>query len=97
MKDEPAPYRIGFYGQLDATWADWFANMSLNITYDQGASLTILTGVVKDQAALHGLLARIRDLGLILTFVERSKPPTPAPVEMVVFKFFPNGRTSSGP
>ncbi len=73
MKDQPALYRIGFYGQMDATWSDWFDPMTLGVANEGGASITTLTGVVKDQAALHGLLARIRDLGLVLLFVERER------------------------
>ena len=56
-------YEIKVKGQLDEHWADWLGG--LNITHDaQGHSR--LTGVVPDQAALHGILTQIRDLGLIL-------------------------------
>ena len=56
-------YEIKVKGQLDEHWADWLGGLS--ITHDaQGNSL--LTGVIPDQAALHGILTQIRDLGLTL-------------------------------
>jgi hypothetical protein len=56
-------YEIKVKGHLEEHWADWLGG--LKITHDsQGNSL--LTGVVPDQAALHGILAQIRDLGLTL-------------------------------
>ena len=59
-------YQIRITGQLDARWADWFEGLA--ITLDGGD--TLITGPVVDQAALHGLLARIRDLGLPLISVQ---------------------------
>ena len=61
----PTTYRIRIAGQLDARWAAWFDG--LTITLDEGD--TLLTGPVVDQAALHGLLRRVRDLGLPLVSV----------------------------
>jgi hypothetical protein len=61
--DEPTIYRIRIRGQLDCTWADWFGG--LIITPDDGGT-TLLTSPALDQAALHGLLKKIRDLGLPL-------------------------------
>ena len=58
----PIDYTIKVEGRLDERWADYFEG--LTITYAQGT--TTLTGPVKDQAALHGLLNRIRDLNLNL-------------------------------
>jgi hypothetical protein len=64
-------YRISLKGRLDDDWADWFNGMTLRRRTDSaGASVTSLTGPVADQAALHGLLARVRDLGLLLLEVE---------------------------
>ena len=70
------PYQIRITGQLDARWADWFAG--LTITLDGGD--TLITGPVVDQAALHGLLKRVRDLGMPLVSVSpvESGPPDDA-------------------
>lgn len=59
----PAIYTIRIEGQLDSQWADWFDDMT--ITFEEDGN-TLLTGLVIDQAALHGLLKKIRDLGLTL-------------------------------
>jgi len=60
-------YEIKIKGYLEEHWADWMGG--LNITHDaQGNSL--LTGFVPDQAALHGILAQIRDLGLTLISIK---------------------------
>jgi hypothetical protein len=64
---EPQSYRITVRGQLGQNWADWFDGFT--ITMPEGDN-SVLTGHVADQAALHGVLARIRDLGLPLLCVE---------------------------
>jgi hypothetical protein len=56
-------YEIKVKGQLDSSWSDWFDGLAVS-PYEDG--YTILSGPVPDQAALHGILARIRDLGLPL-------------------------------
>jgi hypothetical protein len=58
---EPAGYELRVQGVLDARWSAWFDG--LEVTSVQ-AGQTIIAGPVADQAALHGLLAKIRDLGL---------------------------------
>ena len=63
----PVQYRIRLKGWLDETWSDWFEEMSIS---SKGTE-TILEGPIIDQAALHGLLIRIRDLNLTLLSVER--------------------------
>ena len=70
----PMAYQIRIAGQLDSRWADWFEG--LTITLDGGD--TLITGPVVDQAALHGLLKRVRDLGMPLVSVSpvESGPPT---------------------
>jgi hypothetical protein len=65
--DKPSIYQIKVKGGLDERWSEWFDAL----TIDQQNDETLLTGLVRDQAALHGLLARIRDLGLPLLLVEQ--------------------------
>ncbi|MET4638167.1 hypothetical protein [Mycetocola sp. 2940] len=59
-------YEIRVEGQLDQSWSDWFDGFTLTSEVD---GTTILTGPVVDQAALHGLLGRVRDLGVPLISV----------------------------
>ena len=61
-------YRIRVRGQLDDRWSDWFGGLDLR-RQDDGT--TLLVGPIVDQAALHGVLACIRDLGLPLLAVDR--------------------------
>jgi len=68
---QPAIYAIRLEGQLGPQWADWFDGLS--ITLEQG-SVTLLCGPVADQAALHGLLRTVRDLGMPLLSVTRVQP-----------------------
>ena len=63
-------YRIKLKGRLNHRWSDWFEQMAISTEGDK----TILTGPVADQAALHGLLIRIRDLNLTLLSVEQTAP-----------------------
>jgi len=62
-----AVYQIKVRGKLSSNWSDWFDGISITA---EGA-VTTITGNIPDQSALHGLLARIRDLGLPLISVER--------------------------
>jgi hypothetical protein len=66
-------YEIRIQGRLGERWMSWFDEMALR-TDDAG--VTTLRGQVIDQAALHGLLARVRDIGLPLLAVERIADPT---------------------
>jgi hypothetical protein len=63
----PEIYQIRVKGRLDPSWSAWFDDMTL--TFENGE--TSITGAVADQAALHGLLAKVRDLGLTLIDVRR--------------------------
>lgn len=74
---EPGRYEIRVKDLLDARWAAWFEGLSVTHASD---GTTILSGLVVDQAALHGLLRKVRDLGLPLvsvTRVEREQPDWP--------------------
>jgi hypothetical protein len=61
-------YQIRIKGHLSSQWADWFGG--LTITLEEKGD-TLLTGPVVDQAALHGLLRKVRDLGMPLISVNR--------------------------
>ena len=62
----PEHYEIKIKGQLDPGWSDWFAGLKLTLLESDE---TLLSGLLPDQAALHGLLERIRDLNLTLISV----------------------------
>ncbi len=68
---EPGLYEIRIKGHLDNRWADWFEGLTITLE-DNGE--TLLTGPVVDQAALHGLLRKVRDLGMPLLSVTRVRP-----------------------
>jgi hypothetical protein len=69
--DQPMVYRIRIEGHLGAQWTDWFGG--LTITREENGH-TFLTGPVIDQAALHGLLRKVRDLGMPLVSLNRVPP-----------------------
>ncbi|CAG0943429.1 hypothetical protein ANRL1_01336 [Anaerolineae bacterium] len=71
---EPQLYEIRLKGHLDARWANRFEG--LTITLEENGD-TLLTGPVVDQAALHGLLKKVRDLGLPLVSVSPVEPGPP--------------------
>ena len=64
--EQPMVYQIKIKGHLVPQWTDWFEG--LTITLEEGGD-TLLTGTVIDQAALHGLLKKVRDLGMPLLSV----------------------------
>ena len=68
---EPGVYEIRLKGHLDAKWADWFDGLTITRS-DNGE--TVLRGAVVDQAALHGVLRKVRDLGLPLIAVNQVDP-----------------------
>jgi len=65
---EEALYEIRVRGLLDESWSDWLDGL----TIEQAHGDTVLTGPIRDQCALHGLLVKIRDLGLPLLSVEQK-------------------------
>ena len=67
--DQPATYQIQVPGELDESWSDWLAGMTMAVESEgEGSPVTILTGTM-DQAALQGLLRRLYSLGLPLISV----------------------------
>jgi len=69
--DESVLTEIRVKGQLDDRWGDWFDGLTIMLTENGN---TLLTGPVVDQAALFGLLRKVRDLGLTLLSVNRVGP-----------------------
>jgi len=69
-------YEIRLEGQLDQRWSDWFEGFTLT---NESDGTTTLTGHVIDQAALHGLLRRVGDLGVTLLSVNTITSSTPMP------------------
>jgi hypothetical protein len=70
--DQPMVYQIRIEGHLGPKWTAWFGGLS--ITQEDNGE-TLLTGPVVDQAALHGLLRKVRDLGMPLISAIRVQPP----------------------
>jgi hypothetical protein len=68
---QPTIYQIRVKGHLGRQWTDWFDGLTITLE-DNGD--TLLTGPVVDQAALHGLLKKVRDLGTPLVSVNRVGP-----------------------
>jgi hypothetical protein len=68
--NEPMVYQIRIKGHLGPQWTEWFGGLAITLE-DNGD--TLLTGLVVDQVALHGLLRKVRDLGMPLLSVNRIK------------------------
>jgi len=66
--DEPMMYQIRIKGGLSPYWSDWFDGFTITA---QTNNETVLVGSIADQSALHGLLAKLRDLGLPILLVKR--------------------------
>ena len=73
QRQAPAGYQLRVAGHLDGHWSPWLSNLTL-AHEDDGT--TSLTGAVADQAELHGLLTKIRDLGVTLISLEAIDPAT---------------------
>ena len=70
--DQAMVYQIRIKGHLDRRWTEWFGGVTITLE-DDGE--TLLTCRVEDQAALHGLLRKVRDLGMPLISAIRVNPP----------------------
>jgi hypothetical protein len=73
--DEAGRYEIRLQGHLGSRWAAWFDGLTLSNCSD---GTTTIDGIVVDQSALHGLLQKVRDLGMHLISVTRIQSTTPA-------------------
>ena len=73
--DQPSVFQIRIKGHLDPQWADWFDGMAMTPEEDGD---TLLTGPVADQAALHGLIRKVRDLGIPLVSIQAVPPDLPS-------------------
>ena len=71
QQDESMIYQIRIHGHLGPQWTNWFDGMTI-VLEDKGE--TLLMGPVVDQAALHGLLRKVRDVGMPLLSVNQVKP-----------------------
>ena len=71
---QPGVYQIRLKGQLDDQWTGWFEDLTITLEDDGD---TLLTGPVVDQAALFGLLKKVRDLGMPLVSINRVEPGKP--------------------
>ena len=71
---QPVVYQIRLKGHLGSQWTDWFGGLTITLEEDGD---TLLTGPVIDQAALHGLLKKVRDLGMPLVLVSPVEPGPP--------------------
>lgn len=69
--DQPCIYEIRVEGLLTGHWSDWFDGLVIR---QEAENTTVLTGSIPDQSALFGILAKIRDLNLILLSVNRQAP-----------------------
>jgi len=67
--DKQAVYEIVVKGVLDSRWSRWFADLQI---IPQPDGNTLLTGPIPDQAALYGVISRMRDLGMVLISVHRK-------------------------
>jgi hypothetical protein len=75
---ESMTYQIRLKGHLGHEWTDWFEGLTITLEEDGD---TLLTGPVVDQAALHGLLKKVRDLGMPLVSVSPVEPVPPTTLE----------------
>ena len=69
--DQPVIYQIRIKGHLGQRWMDWFEGLTITLEED---GTTLLNGVVLDQSALHGILKKVRDLGMPLLSVNSVEP-----------------------
>lgn len=67
-------YEIRVEGHLDASHAEWLGNLCLRPDFDRDRAITVLSGLLADQAALHGVLNKLQAMGVVLLDVTRLEP-----------------------
>jgi hypothetical protein len=77
--NQPTIYQIRIKGHLGSEWTDWFEGLTISLEENGN---TLLTGPVVDQAALHGLLKKVRDLGMPLILVSTVEPGSPTMIPL---------------
>ena len=76
MQAQSAKYEIKVQGQRSTGWSEWLQALTVEVEQQaNGPTITVLTGMVQDQAGLHGLLNQIRDLGIPLLSILLIDPP----------------------
>jgi hypothetical protein len=78
QRSEAGRYEIRLTGHLEPRWASWFDGLTVG---RDGDGITVISGLVADQAALHGLLQRVRDLGMPLISVNRVERADPQAID----------------
>ena len=73
--DQPMVYQIRIKGHLSSLWLEWFEGLTITLEKDGN---TLLMGTVVDQAALHGILKKVRDLGMPLLSIHSVMPMDPS-------------------
>jgi hypothetical protein len=69
--EQPSAYIVQVQGVINETWLDYFDEMSMTVEGEDGWATTTITGTIRDQSALQGLLQNLYNLGLVLLKVER--------------------------
>ncbi len=75
----PAQYSLRLQGRVSADWSDWLADVTVHYVIKNKVIVTVVTGTVRDQSALFGLLSFVRDLGIPLLAVEAIPQPGDLP------------------
>lgn len=81
--DMPARYCLRLQGRVSADWSDWLTAVAVSFEGECPIILTVVTGTVRDQSALFGLLTFVRDLGVPLVSVEATQYPAGTPAHFV--------------
>ncbi len=74
MSAERDSYEIRLKGHLDERWVSWFEGFTIAHGFQNGAPVTKLSGSIADQAALHGLLIKLRDIGITILSINLVEP-----------------------